>query len=127
MATDIGVRFGAVDAEDGGKEPAMGLYNQRQQRAAMYAIPLSSAYKYADQGYLLRASFAIAQYLGMFPDRFLVDRIATTILDNLDSLIRHRPVGLDLEEGSVFGEGEIRIDGEVADQFEANTNGTVTR
>jgi len=125
--SDIGVRFGAVPTEEGEKEPAMGLYNLRKQYDAMYAIPLSCAYKYADQGYLLRASFAIAQYLGMYPDRFLVDRIADTILNNLDSLVRHRPVGLDVGEGEVFGEGEIRVDGEVVDQFEANTNGTVTR
>ena len=123
---DVAVRFGAVDDGKDGKEPAMGLYNPRQSTRNMYAIPLSAAHKYTDQGYLLRASFAIAQYLNMFPDQFLVNRIADTIVNNLETLVKHKPVGLD-DKGEAFAEGEIRVNGERIEQFEAWTNGDVVK
>ena len=123
---DIAVRFGFVPTADKqGKEPGMGIYNVRQSSRSQYVIPLSSAYKYVDQAYLMRASFAIAQYLEMFPDAFLVNRIADTILSNLDELIRHRPA--DKEDGHAIGEGKIVIDGETIGEFEAHTNGDVIR
>jgi hypothetical protein len=122
--SDIAVRFGFVpDGE--GKEPAMGLYNVRQSGQAQWAIPLSAAFKYTDQEYLMRTSFAIAQYLGMFPDAFLINRIADTILNNLDALIKQKPAGKG--EGRAFGEGKMMVDGETIGEFEAYTNGDIVR
>lgn len=122
--SDIGVRFGQVPTETG-KEPAMGLYNIRQSRKSMFAIPLSCAYKYTDQAYLMRAAFAIAQYLQMFPDAFLINRIADTILSNLDTLIAQKPA--EKSEGQAFGEGKLMVDGETLGEFEAYTNGDIIR
>ena len=42
--SDVAIRFGSVDTENG-KEPAMGLYPTRMGRPPIFAIPLSSAYK----------------------------------------------------------------------------------
>ncbi len=124
--SDIAVRFGFVPSEDKqGKEPGMGLYNVRQSTKSQFVIPLSSAFKYADEAYLMRSSFAIAQYLEMFPDAFLINRIADTILNNLDELIKHKPA--EKEEGRAFGEGKIVIDGETLGEFEAHTNGDVIK
>ncbi len=120
--SDIAVRFG-YEPDEVGKEPAMGIYNVRQSTRSQYIIPLSSAYKYADQAYLMRASFAIAQYLQMHPDAFLINRIADTILNNLGTLIGYKPA--DKEEGRAFGEGKVIIEGETIGEFEAHTNGDV--
>jgi len=123
--SDIAVRFGFIHDEDGDREPAMGIYNVRNNRKAMYAIPLSSAYKYTDQAYMMRACFAISQYLQMHPDAFLINRIADTILSNLDTLIIQRPAGK--EEGEVFGEGKVIVEGETIGEFEAYTNGDIVK
>lgn len=123
--SDVAVRFGYVEDEEGRREPAMGIYSILHSSRAQFAIPLSSAYKYTDQGYLLRASFTVAQYLGMFPDQFLVNRIADTILDNMDTLVKYRPA--EKEEGQAFGEAKLVVDGEVLGEFEAHTNGDIIK
>ena len=121
--SDVAVRFGYVEDEEGEREPAMGIYSTEHSSRSQFAIPLSSLYKYTDQPYLLRASFAIAQYLNMFPDQFLVNRIADTILNNIDTLVKYLPA--EKEEGYAFGEGKVVVDGEVLGEFEALTNGDV--
>lgn len=119
--SDITVQFGFVDDGDSGKEPAMGIKRAVLGNTPIFAIPLSSAYKYADGEYLMKASFAIANFLGMFPDQFLINRIADLILNYLPDLIKSAPAKH--EKGQAFAEGELRIDGERIEQFEAWTGG----
>lgn len=123
--SDLAVRFGHLPTE-AGREPAMAIYPVRGgRRPPMFAIPLSSAYKYADPAYLMRASFGIAERLQMHPDQFLVNRIAGLILDNLDDLVKQRPAGP--APGRAFAEGELRVGGERIEQFEAHTNGVILK
>ncbi len=122
--TDIAVRFGFVDVDEKEREPAMGLYPVRRGRPPMFAIPLSSAYKYTDAKYLAETSFKIAEMFGMHPDQFIINRIADTILSNIDALIKH----VDPEEqhnGQAFAEGAVKIDGDTVQQFEAYTDGRI--
>lgn len=128
--SDIYIRWGAVDlqTEDGRpyKEPAMGVTKAvLGHRAPIFAIPLSSAWLYAEPEYLVSSCFRIAEYLGMFPDQFLVSRIADLILNHLPDLIKAKPITDD--PGRAFAEGEIRIDGERIEQFEAYTGGGIAK
>lgn len=125
--SDIRVIIGAVDITDADGKPdrevALGIKAANLKKSPMFAIPLSSAYLYADPKYLIEKSFFIAEFLGMFPDQFLVNRIADTILNYLPDLIRSKP--LTDEPGQAFAEGELRIDGERIQQFEAFTGGGI--
>lgn len=125
--SDIAIRFGFVETKDSDgdlkKEPAMGLYPVRSGAIPMYAIPLSSAYKYAEPGYLLASAFGIAEFFSMFPDQFLVNRIADLILNYLPDLIRMRPAPE--EEGEVNGEGVIILNGDRMTFGTTTTGGVV--
>lgn len=125
--SDIYVRWGAVDlVDDDGrpyKEYAMGITKARMGKQPIYAIPLSSAYLYADPQYLVKASFNIAEFLGMHPDQFLINRIADLILNYLPDLIASKPTTEG--EGRAFAEGSLMIDGEELQRFEAHTNGVI--
>lgn len=127
--SDITIKWGYVDvtSTDGGiiKEPAMGIKPTKLGRTPIFAIPLSSAYKYADSEYLMKASFAIAEFLGMFPDAFLINRIADTILNYLPDLIKKRPYQHNI--GDECGEGYIMADGEIIDYFGVTTGGGVLK
>jgi len=127
--SDIYIRWGAVDLADPDgrpyREKAMGVTKIGRGRQPIFAIPLSSAYLYADPQYLMAASFKIASFLGMFPDAFLVNRIADRITNYIPDLIASLPVGE--EDGRAFAEGEVRIDGEVVEQFEAYTGGGIAK
>jgi hypothetical protein len=125
--SDIRVVLGAVETtgSDGkpDKEMALGIKAANLKKSPMFAIPLSSAYLYADPKYLIEKSFFIAEFLGMFPDQFLVNRIADTILSYLPDLVRSKP--LTDAPGKAFAEGELKIDGERIQQFEAYTGGGI--
>lgn len=128
--SDIYIRWGAVDLvdEDGKsyKEPAMGITRAVfGHTAPIFAIPLSSAYVYTDPKVLVEKSFKIAEFLGMFPDQFLINRIADTVMNYLPDLIRAKPIGE--QRGQAFAEGEVRIDGERIEQFEAYTGGGIVK
>lgn len=128
--SDIYVRWGAVDLidEDGRtyKEPAMGITRAVfGHTAPIFAIPLSSAYVYSEPKTLVEKSFKIAEFLGMFPDQFLINRIADTIMNYLPDLLRAKPVGEQL--GRAYGEGSVRIDGEEVERFEAYTGGGIVK
>lgn len=103
----------------------MGITKAAMGKHPIFAIPLSAAYKYADPQYLMAASFRIAEILRMTPDQFLINRIADMILNYLPDLIKARPV--DDAPGRAFAEGEVRIDGERIEQFEAYTNGGIAK
>jgi hypothetical protein len=127
--SDVYVRWGAVDliSDEGHsyKEYAMGITRARFGKHPIFAIPLSSAWMYADSQYLVKASFKIAEFLNMHPDQFLINRIADLILGKLPDLIKSRPIGNGA--GRAFAEGEVRIDGERIEQFEAYSNGDIVK
>lgn len=126
--SDITCQFGYVDIEtETGwqKEPAIGIKPAKLGRVPIYAIPLSSAYLYADSQYLMRASFNVATFLGMFPDAFLINRIADLILSRLPDLIRMKPFRQEL--GSEIGEGRLFHDGDVVEHFGITTGGMVLK
>lgn len=130
--SDIAVRFGYVPVQDSddphSREPAFGIYSSRfanQREKAMWAIPLSSAYKYTDSSYMMRACFAIAQFLGMQPDQFLINRISSTIEDNLTQLLLSKPAGE--VDGQEYGEVELKIDDQVVSEFAVKNNGEMVK
>jgi len=127
--SDIYIRWGAVDlVDDDGrpyKEPAMGVTRAALGKQPIFAIPLSSAWMYAEPDYLMASSFKIANFLGMFPDQFLINRIADLIMNYLPDLVKAKPI--DARKGQAFAEGEIRIDGDVIERFEAYTGGGIVK
>lgn len=128
--SDIYIRWGAVDLVDENgrpyKEPAMGVTRAvLGHTAPIFAIPISSAWMYAEPDYLMQSSFKIANFLGMFPDQFLINRIADTIMNYLPDLLRAKPIGD--QKGRAFAEGEVRIDGDVIERFEAYTGGGIEK
>ncbi len=127
--SDISHRFGFVDTpnNDGQptREPALGIFPVKMGRVPIFAIPLSSAYKYTDPKYMMETCFKIAEMFNMHPDAFIVNRIADLIMNWMPELIHHLPPGD--ERGEAFAEGEVRIDGEVIERFEAHTNGDVVK
>ena len=126
--SDISVKFGYVDLvdDDGSikKEPAMGIRQAVLGKTPIFAIPLESAWKYAEPEYLMAASFKIAEFLGMFPDAFLINRIADTILNHIPDLIKQRP--FTAAEGKENGEGKIMFHGEV-EHFGVTTTGGILK
>lgn len=80
---------------------------------------------YAEPDYLMASSFKIANFLGMFPDQFLINRIADLIMNYLPDLVKAKPI--DTRKGQAFAEGEIRIDGDVIERFEAYTGGGIVK
>lgn len=119
--SDIDIRFGYVNTQDSqgfdSTEPALAIVPKRLgSNLPTYAIPLSSAYKYADGEYLIKSAFNAANHLQMFPDRFLVYRIADLILIYLPDLIKMKPFA---KKGSARenGEGKVLIDGDVVSHF----------
>lgn len=128
--SDITVKMGFVDVynEDGKakKEMAIGIMPiTLRPNPPIFAIPLSSAWLYNEPEYMARATRNIAEYLGMFPDVFLMKRIAGLILDYLPDLIGSKPFITD-SIGSECGEGKM-IDGDVIEHFAITTNGSVIR
>jgi hypothetical protein len=129
--SDIYIRWGAVDMIDDAtgrpyKEPAMGVTRTMHgHRAPIFAIPLSSAWAYAEPDYLMEASFKIASFLGMFPDQFLINRIADLISNYLPDLIKAKPIGD--EKGVAYGEGKLMIEGEEVERFEVYTGGGIAK
>ena len=130
--SDIAVKFGYIPTEESDnrvdREPAMGIYNSRfgnQRNNAMWAIPLDAAYKYTDSKYLMRACFAIAQFLGMQPDQFLINRIASKIEDGLQTLLTMKPA--EELEGQEYGEVELKIEDQVVSEFAVKTNGEMIK
>jgi hypothetical protein len=130
MSSDVTIQWGFVDLydDDGEKttEPAMGIRKATLGgRKSIYAIPLSSAYKYADVKYLMEASFNVATFLGMSPDQFLINRIADLILNYLPDLVRKAPKEED--EGVECGEGILSVDGEIVSNFGLMSGGGIIR
>lgn len=128
--SDIYIRWGHVDQidEDGKpyKEPAMGLTRAvLGHRAPIFAIPLSAAYLYDDPQYMMTAAFKIAEVLEMFPDQFLINRIADTILNYLPDLIKAKPANEG--DGRAYGEGVLKIGGDEIERFEMYTNGAIAK
>ena len=129
--SDITSKFGYVNTYDADgqqrTEPAMGIVPVRRgQNLPVYAIPLSLAYQYADGEVLISKSFHIAQVLGFFPDRFIVNRIADLILNYLPDLIKMRPYE-NKAKGKENGEGKVMIDGEVVSMFGTTTTGGILK
>ena len=126
--SDITIQWGYVDVDHGDgpvSEPAMGIKPARLGRVPIFAIPLSSAYRYADGAYLMKVSFRIAECLGMFPDAFLINRIADLILNYLPDLIgkrMHESVA-----GRECGEGKVFHDGELIEHFGVTTSGGILK
>lgn len=127
--SDIAHRFGFVDLHDIGedprREPALGIYPIKPGRVPIFAIPLSSAYKYADPKYLMETSFKIAEMFGMHPDMFIINRIADLIMNWMPELVHHLPATD--PRGIPCAEGSVRVDGEIIEQFEAYTNGDIAK
>lgn len=127
--SDLYIRWGSVDMiDDEGhayKEPAMGITRAAMGKQPIFAIPLSAAYLYNEPDYVMEASFRIANFLGMFPDQFLINRIADLILNYLPDLVKSKLPGED--QGRAYGEGSLRIEGEEIERFEVHTNGGVVK
>lgn len=131
MSNDIGLRFGYVKTYDidgqEREEPAMGLYpSGRKQNPPVFAIPLSSAYLYAENDTLLKKSFQIAEFFNFFPDRFTVNRIADLILNYLPDLITMKPF-VQADKGREIGEGKARINGDVVSDFGITSTGGILK
>lgn len=127
--SDVMIRWGSVDVEDAHghrrKEPAMGITRAAMGKQPMFAIPLGAAWKYTDPDYLIKQAFQVASHLQMFPDRFLINRIADLIMNYLPDLVRAKPPTE--EKGRAFAEGIVRIDGEEIERFEAYTGGGIEK
>lgn len=113
--SDIAHHFGYVDVtgDDGKprKEMALGIKRAAMGKQPIFAIPLSSAWMYNEPEYMAGRCFAIADFLGMFPDAFLMKRIANLILNYLPDLVASKPYE-NSEQGSECGVGAIIINGE---------------
>lgn len=87
-------------------EPALVLWPARPgNRAGAYVICLSSAWKYVEDGYLIAQAFKACEVMGIFPTKQQVHRIATAIEDNLDELVRMKPMQADAPVA--VGEGKL--------------------
>ena len=105
------------------KEMALGIKNATiRGKSPVFAIPLSSAWLYNEPEYMARAVRNIAEFLGMFPDAFLMKRIANLILNYLPDLINSVPY--EEQQGVEMGEGKIIINGDVQ-HFGVTTTGKV--
>jgi hypothetical protein len=88
-------------------EPAMCIFPKRKRaiRQGAYIICLSTAWKYADPDYLVRASIVALKYMAMDTEPSTVNRLCNIILDNLEDLVKMKPEPED--EQTVIGEGTL--------------------
>jgi len=104
------------------KEPAMVLYPAyRRVGVTPFAIPLDSAYDYAEDARLIEKAALAADLMGYGADRPTIHRIASVINDALPDLLAMPP-----EPGSVdsFGprhgeEVKFMVDGQTVAEFGA--------
>lgn len=104
------------------QEPAIVLYPaHRRIGVTPFAIPLDSAYDYAETGHLIEKAALAADLMGFGSDRQTIHRIASIINDALPDLLSMPP-----EPGSVdtFGprqgeEVKFTIDGTTVAEFGA--------
>jgi hypothetical protein len=125
--SDITHEFAYVTLTDelGKKHKEMALGIKRVAPLGMspvFAIPLSSAWLYAEPEYMARATRKIAEFLGMLPDMFLMKRIADLILNYLPDLVASAPYVE--SQGVEIGEGKITIN-DVAQHFAVTSTGKV--
>jgi hypothetical protein len=127
--SDITFQFGFVDVvdEDGlsNKEPALGIKPAKLGRVPIFAIPISSAWAYYEPDYLMKACFDIATFLNMFPDQFLINRIADTITNNIPDLIKQKP--FIAGQGKECGEGKLTLGGDQIINFGITDTGGVLK
>lgn len=126
--SDITPIFGYVDVTDASgkksKEMALGIKRAMLGKTPIFAIPLSSAWLYNEPEYMARATRNIAEFLGMFPDTFLLTRIAQLILNYLPDLIESKP--FDAQKGQECGEGKLTMDGKT-EYFGITTTGRILK
>lgn len=98
------------------EEPAMVIFPRRQRvGGGAFVVCLSSAYKYREDDYLIRMAFVAANTMGMHPDKSTVRRIADSIVEGLDDLVKMPPEAFTQKrdfEISMKGD-QIRIEGEI--------------
>ena len=87
-------------------EPALVMWPLRPSaRSGAYVVCLSSAFKYAEDDYLVQQAMKACEVMGLFPTKQQVYRIATAIQDNLDELVRMKPEQQDAPVA--VGEGKL--------------------
>lgn len=72
-------------------EPAMCILCEHHMRRGAWVICLSSAFKYADESWLIPCSAVIANHFGMQNDRYAARAICDVILNNIEELVRFQP------------------------------------
>lgn len=87
-------------------EPAMCILRASMGRKSAFVVCLSAAWQYREPAYLIKQSMTAAKVLGMEMNKSAVHKIADTILDNLDALVRLAP---EPEEAEIEREGKKPI------------------
>lgn len=88
-------------------EPALVLWPKRPTaRSGAFCICLSSAFKYAEDAYLVEQAAKACEVLQLFPTKQTVFQIASAIQDNLDELVKMKPEPTIGKPESV-GEGKL--------------------
>lgn len=98
------------------KEMALGIRSRRFNRNKVFAIALSSAWKYNEPDYMEEAAVFIAQYLGMFPDKLVCQAITNLVLNFLPDLIASKPYQ-DTRVSREIGEARITINDDLTINF----------
>jgi hypothetical protein len=111
-AVQVGIRHGVAYAyQYVNEEPALVLWNPKQPLGSgAFIIALSSAFKYADDEYLIRQSALAAQQLGFSITKYDVMNIAKVIEISIDDLV-HMPPEPE-EQKHILGEAEITLGGQ---------------
>lgn len=108
-------------------EPAMILFPAMPGLGSgAFVICLSTAWRYANSetggpsAYLLHQSLLAAQVMGMYPDKFTLNRIVDVILDGLPDLVEMppEPVGMTAKQAEAVGELSIKVDGQTVREVE---------
>lgn len=97
--TIYGTWFGETPEE---REPCLCLVPRYRRAKYPVVIALSSAYRYDNPSYMLKASMEIVKALEMTDDMATVHRVASTINDHLLDLIKMppKPVTVDRSTGA---------------------------
>ncbi len=103
-------------------EPAMVIWPKvrRTLSNGAYCICLSSAYKYADNNYLIQQAAICAEYIGLEKSAFAIRNIADVILNHLQDLCEMPPEQMvrKKEKSPIIGDLSVIVDGQTVREIE---------